>query len=36
MGWRERDWFLGGHAARLFDQTGNIGPSRQRTQRRSG
>jgi hypothetical protein len=27
MGWRERDWFLGEHAARLFDQTGNIGPS---------
>jgi Winged helix DNA-binding domain len=27
MGWRERDWFVGEHAARLFDQTGNIGPS---------
>ncbi|MGH3302820.1 MAG: winged helix DNA-binding domain-containing protein [Streptosporangiaceae bacterium] len=27
MGWRHRDWFLGEHAARLFDQTGNIGPS---------
>jgi Winged helix DNA-binding domain len=27
MGWRERDWFAGEHAARLFDQTGNIGPS---------
>ena len=27
MGWRHRDWFLGDHAARLFDQTGNIGPS---------
>jgi hypothetical protein len=27
MGWRERGWFLGEHAARLFDQTGNIGPS---------
>jgi hypothetical protein len=27
MGWRQRDWFLGEHAARLFDQTGNIGPS---------
>ncbi len=27
MGWRERDWFLGEHAARLFDATGNIGPS---------
>jgi hypothetical protein len=27
MGWREREWFLGEHGARLFDQTGNIGPS---------
>jgi Winged helix DNA-binding domain len=27
MGWRHRDWFAGEHAARLFDQTGNIGPS---------
>jgi hypothetical protein len=27
MGWRYRDWFLGEHAGRLFDQTGNIGPS---------
>ncbi len=27
MGWRHREWFLGEHAARLFDQTGNIGPS---------
>jgi hypothetical protein len=27
MGWRQRGWFLGEHAARLFDQTGNIGPS---------
>jgi hypothetical protein len=27
MGWRHRDWFAGAHAARLFDQTGNIGPS---------
>jgi hypothetical protein len=27
MGWRYRDWFLGEHTARLFDQTGNIGPS---------
>jgi len=27
MGWRERDWYLGAHAVRLFDQTGNIGPS---------
>jgi Winged helix DNA-binding domain len=27
MGWRARDWYLGEHAGRLFDQTGNIGPS---------
>jgi hypothetical protein len=27
MGWRQRDWFLGEHAGRLFDRTGNIGPS---------
>jgi hypothetical protein len=27
MGWRQRDWFLGEHAGRLFDNTGNIGPS---------
>jgi Winged helix DNA-binding domain len=27
MGWRHRDWFLGEHAVRLFDQTGNTGPS---------
>ncbi|WP_350274272.1 winged helix DNA-binding domain-containing protein [Kribbella sp. HUAS MG21] len=27
MGWKERDWFLGPHKARLFDNTGNIGPS---------
>jgi Winged helix DNA-binding domain len=27
MGWRQRDWFLGEHAGRLFDGTGNIGPS---------
>jgi Winged helix DNA-binding domain len=27
MGWRERNWFLGEHGARLFDATGNIGPS---------
>ncbi len=27
MGWRHRDWFLGDHASRLFDRTGNIGPS---------
>ncbi|GAA1551503.1 winged helix DNA-binding domain-containing protein [Kribbella sancticallisti] len=27
MGWKERDWYLGEHKARLFDTTGNIGPS---------
>jgi hypothetical protein len=27
MGWKERDWFLGGHAAALFDRSGNIGPT---------
>lgn len=27
MGWKHRDWFLGGHASRLFDRSGNIGPS---------
>ncbi|HEY0639965.1 MAG TPA: winged helix DNA-binding domain-containing protein [Pseudonocardiaceae bacterium] len=25
MGWQRRDWFLGPHAARVFDRTGNIG-----------
>ena len=27
MGWKERDWFLGPHAARLFDRNGNAGPT---------
>jgi len=27
MGWQQRDWFLGEHGPRLFDQTGNIGPT---------
>ncbi|MGZ0152163.1 winged helix DNA-binding domain-containing protein [Kribbella sp. WER1] len=27
MGWKERDWFLGPHKSKLFDNTGNIGPS---------
>jgi hypothetical protein len=27
MGWKSRDWFLGDHAPRLFDRTGNIGPT---------
>ena len=25
MGWKERDWYLGSHAARLFDANGNAG-----------
>ena len=27
MGWQQRDWFLGEHGPRLFDRTGNIGPT---------
>ena len=27
MGWQERGWFLGGHGPRLFDRSGNIGPT---------
>ena len=27
MGWQQRDWFLGEHGPRLFDQYGNIGPT---------
>lgn len=27
MGWYERDWYLGGHKADLFDSTGNGGPT---------
>ncbi len=27
MGWVEREWFLGEHRERLFDRTGNIGPT---------
>ena len=27
MGWQRRDWFLGGHAAALFDTNGNAGPT---------
>ncbi len=27
MGWQQRDWFLGEHGPRLFDQTGNVGPT---------
>jgi hypothetical protein len=27
MGWKERDWYLGGHQAALFDNVGNAGPT---------
>jgi len=27
MGWQARDWYLGGHRARLFDSNGNAGPT---------
>jgi hypothetical protein len=27
MGWLQRGWFLGEHGSKLFDNTGNIGPS---------
>ncbi len=27
MGWQERDWYLGGHRAALFDTAGNAGPT---------
>jgi hypothetical protein len=27
MGWQARDWYLGAHRERLFDRSGNIGPS---------
>jgi hypothetical protein len=27
MGWQQRDWYLGEHAAALFDRTGNAGPT---------
>jgi len=27
MGWKQRDWYLGAHAARLFDSNGNAGPT---------
>ena len=27
MGWQQREWFLGEHAARLFDRNGNVGPT---------
>ncbi|MCU1361162.1 MAG: winged helix DNA-binding protein, partial [Ilumatobacteraceae bacterium] len=27
MGWKSREWYLGDHAARLFDRSGNVGPT---------
>jgi Winged helix DNA-binding domain len=27
MGWSRREWFLGEHAAALFDRNGNVGPT---------
>ena len=27
MGWKSRDWYLGEHGPRLFDYSGNIGPT---------
>ena len=27
MGWKQRDWYLGEHAAALFDRNGNAGPT---------
>ena len=27
MGWKQRDWYLGPHAASLFDTAGNVGPT---------
>jgi len=27
MAWKERDWYLGAHAGRLFDTIGNAGPT---------
>ncbi|WP_197319056.1 winged helix DNA-binding domain-containing protein [Saccharomonospora sp. NB11] len=27
MGWKHRDWYLGEHAERVFDTTGNAGPT---------
>jgi hypothetical protein len=27
MGWQEREWFLGEHGPRLFDRSGNVGPT---------
>ena len=27
MGWKDRDWYLGGHRRHLYDRNGNIGPT---------
>ncbi len=27
MGWKDRDWYLGGHQGALFDRNGNAGPT---------
>ncbi|HXV71118.1 MAG TPA: winged helix DNA-binding domain-containing protein [Acidimicrobiia bacterium] len=27
MGWKQRDWYMGGHAGLLFDRNGNAGPT---------
>ena len=27
MGWQQREWYLGVHAPRLFDRSGNVGPT---------
>jgi winged helix DNA-binding protein len=27
MGWKDREWYLGPHKAKLFDSTGNVGPT---------
>jgi hypothetical protein len=27
MGWQQREWFLGEHGPRLFDRSGNVGPT---------
>jgi hypothetical protein len=27
MGWSQREWFLGEHGPKLFDRTGNVGPT---------
>ncbi|MGI9647137.1 MAG: winged helix DNA-binding domain-containing protein [Acidimicrobiia bacterium] len=27
MGWKEREWYLAGHGAALFDRNGNVGPT---------